>query len=657
MSERSPFSRRALDWKPNGFGGHALELLRAATLVAFALSCNDHGDDPGAGGSPGRAGAGTKGGAAGEAGASGEGGEPGTGGNTGGLTGEGGAAGTGGTDGEGGTSGGTDGGGGTDATGGTGGTAGEAGNGGDTATGGDSGAGGAGTSGMGGMGGTAPPSPGFVVSAPVRLDTEEQCEGLEFTLALNRAPIAPVVVNVRSTDATEGRIDGSVLGYDDERRHIQELLITFRPSDWDVPRIVPVRGVDDALCDGDQVYAIDVFRTTSEDPDFDGLDGPNIPALNLDDEPASCPEPSGDPGAVVAQLTSAFDASEIAIDGQGNMYEAVRRTEPPYAFVYSAFGGNSALVPMFDFATEDLTKLGEDSIHNDQLGFVYVAQRFVGDIELGPHSLSAGAGEALYLAKVHPSGEIMQLEQLPSPPIDPDSGTRIEAGPLGSVLLVRQDTWTLLDEDFELVWTAPAFRTDVLKARDEGAWVAVDALGQTYYWQDTVVFRIARNGASEPMIDVGSFGADEITGIASSFAGQIYVTGEFTGSLAIGTDAYESTEPQAFVASFDENGEPRWAALPTGNPRLEQVAISLRGNVYAAGRARASGELSWPQHLEKLDILGRSQWINDDWPARSSVGNGRERGLMAVHPNGDVAVLNDEFFGDLQVGTIFKFAP
>jgi hypothetical protein len=420
---------------------------------------------------------------------------------------------------------------------------------------------------------------------------------------------------------------------------------------------VRVRGVDDALCDGGQSYSI-AFHASSDDVDFDDLRDPGIPAFNLDDEPEDCPRPAGDPGTVVAQVASSFDHSEIAVDGQGRMYEAVTRPGPPYVLVYDAFGGNAPPSPILESALDDLPQLGEDSVTNDQLGFVYVAQSFRGDLELGPYPLSAGTGEALYLAKFHPSGQIMQVKQLGAPLLDPSALTRIQAGPYGSVLLVQPDTWTLLDASFELIWTAPAFRSDVRKLHDSDSWVVVDDFDATYYWEDTVVYRIGRDGTSEPLVDVGSYGGDEITGIASSSAATLYVAGDFTGALAVGLDSFESSVPQAFVASFDENGRPRWATLPAGDTRLEQVASTLNGQVYVAGDKRGTGpDFPWPQYLEKLDLFGRSQWINQDWPADPAHGTGQDRALLAVHPEGQVVAMAEVHPGDLESGTIFKFMP
>jgi hypothetical protein len=48
---------------------------------------------------------------------------------------------------------------------------------------------------------------------------------------------------------------------------------------------VDVIGVNDDARDGDRRFDIAVGPAVSEDPEYDGLDGPDVEVTNLDDEP------------------------------------------------------------------------------------------------------------------------------------------------------------------------------------------------------------------------------------------------------------------------------------------------------------------------------------------------------------------------------------
>ncbi|GAI81812.1 unnamed protein product, partial [marine sediment metagenome] len=63
--------------------------------------------------------------------------------------------------------------------------------------------------------------------------------------------------------------------------------LTFTENNWDVPQLVTVTGVDDAVQDGLQSVIIDLGITSSSDNDWDGLSPDNVTVYNLDDETGS----------------------------------------------------------------------------------------------------------------------------------------------------------------------------------------------------------------------------------------------------------------------------------------------------------------------------------------------------------------------------------
>ena len=64
-------------------------------------------------------------------------------------------------------------------------------------------------------------------------------------------------------------------------------------ADWDVPQTVTVTGVDDAVVDGDQPWAIEVVTATSADPAYDDvalLGTVDVPGVTHDDDGAGYAE-------------------------------------------------------------------------------------------------------------------------------------------------------------------------------------------------------------------------------------------------------------------------------------------------------------------------------------------------------------------------------
>ena len=92
----------------------------------------------------------------------------------------------------------------------------------------------------------------------------------EAMISLMFEPSAPVTLTLVSSDESEGVATPSVL--------------IFSAADWNVPQAVTVSGVDDAVVDGPQSYAVAV-RASSEDDGYDGL-SVEIAGVNADDDAA-----------------------------------------------------------------------------------------------------------------------------------------------------------------------------------------------------------------------------------------------------------------------------------------------------------------------------------------------------------------------------------
>jgi len=101
--------------------------------------------------------------------------------------------------------------------------------------------------------------------------TTEQSNGKStFTVVLGSLPTADVTFTVTSLDTTEGTVSPATL--------------KFTPSNGKTPQTVTVTGVNDDLADGDQQYTVRLSNGTSQDPNYGGKFGLDLPFVNVDED-------------------------------------------------------------------------------------------------------------------------------------------------------------------------------------------------------------------------------------------------------------------------------------------------------------------------------------------------------------------------------------
>ena len=109
-------------------------------------------------------------------------------------------------------------------------------------------------------------------STASRLRTTEAGGTDTFTVALTSEPTGNVVLDVASSDTSEGTVDTSAL--------------TFTASTWDTAQTVTLTGQDDADTDGNQNYTVTlvVDQADTADADYDALGTVSVYVFNADDE-------------------------------------------------------------------------------------------------------------------------------------------------------------------------------------------------------------------------------------------------------------------------------------------------------------------------------------------------------------------------------------
>jgi hypothetical protein len=109
----------------------------------------------------------------------------------------------------------------------------------------------------------------IIVSPTEGLITDEEGRTDTFTIALDSGPSQPVKIDLVSSDPTEGVITPD--------------SVNLTPGNWDTPQTITVTGLPDDIQDGDVAYTLITNPAASSDPNFDGLDAPDVSVINLDD--------------------------------------------------------------------------------------------------------------------------------------------------------------------------------------------------------------------------------------------------------------------------------------------------------------------------------------------------------------------------------------
>jgi len=115
-------------------------------------------------------------------------------------------------------------------------------------------------------------SAGITVQPISGLVTTEAGGTAAFTVVLDLAPTANVVIQVSSSNSAEGTVDTTTLA--------------FSPANWNTPQTVTVMGANDFAIDGDVAYTIVLAPAVSNDSNYNGFDAADVAAVNQDNDVA-----------------------------------------------------------------------------------------------------------------------------------------------------------------------------------------------------------------------------------------------------------------------------------------------------------------------------------------------------------------------------------
>jgi hypothetical protein len=150
-------------------------------------------------------------------------------------------------------------------------------------------------------GADAAPDVGVTVTPTSGLTTTEAGGEDTFTVVLDSPPTENVTIDLSSDDTGEGTVSPA--------------SITFTSENWNAPRTVTVKGVDDDIADEDTDYTIVLSPAESDDDRYDGLDPDDVQVTNDDDEsPGITVTESA--GGVITNENGSSDTFTIVLDSE-----------------------------------------------------------------------------------------------------------------------------------------------------------------------------------------------------------------------------------------------------------------------------------------------------------------------------------------------------
>ena len=174
-------------------------------------------------------------------------------------------------------------------------------------------------------------TPGVTPSPNAGLTTGEDGAMATFTVVLNTEPTEVVIVSVSSSNAGEGTAAPSAL--------------TFATDAWNTAQTVTVTGVDDAIADGNQSYAIELDPSSTDDG-YDGLSLVTVSITNTDDDTA---------GVTVDPSTGLTTKEDLGAADRNATFTVVLDSEPTHPVTISLESsdtGEGTVPDALTFATD-----------------------------------------------------------------------------------------------------------------------------------------------------------------------------------------------------------------------------------------------------------------------------------------------------------------
>lgn len=138
---------------------------------------------------------------------------------------------------------------------------------------------------------------------------------------------------------------------------------------------------------------------------------------------------------------------------------------------------------------------------------------------------------------------------------------------------------------------------------------------------DLLVAKLDTNGAWQWVTSAGNSASEAAHSIAVDSKGNVFVTGTFDKTITLGTTTLSNPNESMFISQLDNKGAWKWAMYVGGKTTNQQsVAVDSSGNVYVVGNFTGSVTLgtttlsskgSIDPFVAKLNASGAWQWAQN----------------------------------------------
>jgi hypothetical protein len=322
------------------------------------------------------------------------------------------------------------------------------------------------------------------------------------------------------------------------------------------------------------------------------------------------------------------------------------------------------------------------AVASDAEGNVVVVGEFSGTIDFGSGPLSSLGGWSLFVAKLGPSGQALWARQFGGSSLPTARDVAIDAagniviagafsglldfgagaldsGPSSQAYLAKLDDLGNALWSLQLSYGTSTSEAAALSLRPNGAIVVAGHYQGTLIIDDVdllsvegsdafVIELTTAGGLGTFARSLGGEGHQRAADVYASTVGPVAVVGDFTGSIALGTQTLVSKgDWDVYVTLLDEAAQPLWSKSfgQAGPQSAAAVSIDAGGNVVLAGSYFNAIDLGSGVVPTRLDPAGAVLWGNRYGDAQS-----QQVVDLAVDARGDIVVVGS-FSGSIDFGT------